>query len=100
MQKRQLRVYKEMDLIELKEHLLIYGVLSGNCANCQAIDIKLDTVHCPQCKTDFRYLAFRDFKNHAAKIPRLLAERPYLVFVDHDDFAKSWGAHKAQEFLR
>lgn len=100
MQKRFIRIYKEMDLTELKEHLLIYGALSASCANCQALDLKLDAIHCPQCKTDFRYIAFRDFKSHAAKIPRILAERPYIILVDHDDFSRNWGASKAQEFLR
>jgi hypothetical protein len=100
MQKRFIRIYKETDLIELKEHLLIYGDLSANCANCQEIDIKLDAISCPKCKTDFRYIAFRNIRNHLPKLSKILIDKPYIVFVDYDDFARLWGAHKAQEFLK
>lgn len=100
MQKKFIRVYKEMDLLEIKEHLLIYGDLAANCANCQEIDIKLDVISCPKCKNDFRYIAFRNIRNHLPKLTKILQDKPYMVFVDYDDFARMWGAHKAQEFLR
>jgi len=89
-----------MDLTEVKEHVLIYGDLAANCGNCQEIDIKLDAITCPKCKTDFRYIAFRNIKHHLPKLPKILAEKPYIIFVDYDDFAHLWGAKKALDFLR
>jgi len=100
MGKRYIRVYQQRDILEIKEHLLIYGDLTANCANCQAIDIKFDSRQCPECKTAFKYIAFRNIKHHLPKLPKLQEERPDLIIVDHEDFARHWGAMKAQEFLK
>ena len=100
MNQRFLRVYKKLDVIDIKQHLLIYGDLAANCANCQAIDIKLDALKCPQCGADFKYIAFRNIKNHLPKLQKLSDERPNLIFVDYDDFARNLGVLKAQEFLK
>jgi hypothetical protein len=99
MNTRFIRVYQNLDVNVLKEHLLIYGEISGNCANCQTIDIKLDSPSCPQCHSEFKYIAFRNIRSHLAKLSRLLAERPFLTFVDYEDFAKNLAAQKAKDFL-
>ena len=52
MAEKLMRVYKKMDVHEVKSHLLIYGDLGGSCANCQKMDIKLDVTHCTECKTE------------------------------------------------
>lgn len=95
-----LKIYKKADIKEVKEHLLIYGDLAGNCANCQAMDLKVDTVQCPQCQTSFKYIAFRNIKHHLPKMQKLSEERTDLTFVDHDDFSRNLGALKAEEFLK
>ena len=100
MNQRFLRVYEKLDVVDIKQHLLIYGDLAANCANCQAIDIKLDALKCPQCGTDFKYIAFRNVKNHLPKLQKLSDERPNLILVDYDDFARNLGVLKAQEFLK
>ena len=100
MNEKLVRVYKKLDVNEVKAHLLIYGDLSGCCANCQKMDIKLDVTHCPGCQTEFTYIAFRNIKNHLPKIHKLLEARPHLVLVDHEDYAHNLGAIKAREFLK
>ena len=100
MSSRYLRVYQNLDVDKIRQHLLIYGDLSGNCANCQTIDIKLDTPQCPNCQTEFKYIAFRNIKSHLPKLKKLSEGRPGLVFVDHEDFKQSWAALKAEKFLR
>ena len=100
MNRRYLRVYKGLDINDVKEHLLVYGDLSANCANCQAIDIKLDALKCPTCQTEFRYIAFRNVRNHLPKLHRLSEERPQITLVDYDDFSRLWGALKAENFLK
>ena len=37
-------VYNEV--LGIKENCLVYGEISGNCAKCQTIDIKLDAEKC------------------------------------------------------
>ena len=42
MSDRFIRVYKKLNLDEVKEHLLVCGALSAQCANCQETDISLN----------------------------------------------------------
>lgn len=100
MNKKFIRVYKELDVIEIQKHLLIYGDLAGQCANCLNMDVRLDMLTCPQCKTEFRHVAFRNIKNHLPKVAKLFRERPQLTIVDCDDFKRCQGALKAEEFLK
>ena len=100
MSQRFIRIYKNLDIAEIKKHLLVYGDLAANCANCQAIDIKLNANLCPSCNTEFKYIAFRNIRNHLPKLHKLNIERPSLTFVDFEDFQRIWGAMKAEEFLK
>jgi len=95
-----LRVYKKLDIYQIKTNLLIYGDLGGSCAACQKIDIKLEDHHCPECGTEFKYISFRNVKAHMPKLQKLAAQRPGLVFVDYDDYSRQIGALKAKEFLK
>jgi len=100
MKKWFLRVYKDLDLLDIKKHLLIYGDLSANCSQCQAIDVSLDATHCPECKTEFKYIAFRNPKSHLPKIIRIKEKFPDRVIVDYEDYSRLIASWKAQEFLK
>lgn len=100
MNERFLRVYKKIDLHDIKEHLLVYGDLSANCANCQTLDLPLNAHQCPHCKSEFKYIGFRNVRNHLPKLQKIAAERPSIILVDYDDFAKAMAAMKAEEFLK
>jgi len=100
MSSRFIRIYKHLDIDEIKKHLLLWGDLSGQCANCSQIGLKMEGFKCPQCQTEFNYLAFKNIKDHLPKIPKLLQERPQLVFVDYEDFKRISGALKAENFLK
>jgi len=95
-----IRIFAKKDVNAIKPHLMIYGDLSATCANCQAMDVKMEAVRCPQCGNDFKYIAFRNFKSHLPKMNRLFEERPYLTIVDFEDYQKSLGQSKAQEFFK
>ena len=100
MSKKFIRIYKDVDINEIKRHLMIYGDLSGNCANCQTLDLKIDTLKCPKCQSEFKYLAFRNVRNHMPKMTKLTETRPDLTFVDYDDFKRLKSALKAEEFFK
>lgn len=100
MSSKFVRVYKELSIPEVQKHLLIYGDTSGQCAQCQTMDVKLDSLVCPKCQTEFRYIAFRNIKVHLPKVARLFRERPQITIVDCDDFKRVQGALRAEEFLR
>ncbi len=99
MSEKFLRVYNYLDVKKIKENCLVYGEISGNCAKCQTIDIKLDAEKCPECGTVFKYIAFRNVKSHLPKMMRLSRERQ-VIFIDYDDFNRALTAIKAEEFLK
>ncbi len=100
MSEKFIRIYKKMDMDEIKKHLLIYGDLSAQCASCQAMDIKLDMDKCPKCATEFKYISFRNVRNHLPKLQKITAMRPAIQFVDFDDYKRISGELKARDFLK
>ena len=95
-----LRVYKKFDPLSLKSNLLVYGDLTGSCENCSHMDVKLDARNCPSCKTEFRYIAFRNIKSHFPKLDKLMQSSPTVTIVDFDDYKRSAGASKAEAFFK
>jgi hypothetical protein len=100
MNDKYIRIYQKFDLNEIKEHLLIYGDLSAACAKCKTMEIKLEETHCPSCQTEFKYVAFRNIRNHIPKMQKLLAHRPQMLIIDLEDYNRNMGALKAKEFLK
>ena len=100
MNTKWIRVYKKFDPKAIKANLLVYGDLSGACENCSHIDIKLDAPICPACRTGFRYIAFRNIKTHFSKIEHLIEANPSAVIIDYDDYKRTIGASKAEDFLK
>ena len=96
---RFLRIYKKFYLDEVKAHLMSYGALSGICANCRHMDVKLEDLKCPGCSTEFKYIAFQHIKDHLPKMLRVADQRPTIIFVDHDDFKRLEGEERAKGIL-
>jgi len=95
-----IRVYRKMDLEEVKAHLLICGDLSAHCGNCNDMNLKIDMQGCPECRTEFKYIAFRNIRENMVKLLKLSESRPQVTFIDFDDFKKITGELKAQEFFK
>lgn len=100
MNEKIVRVYRKLDIHDVREHLLIYGDLSASCSKCKALDIKFETLQCPQCHTAFKYVSFRNVKQHLPKLQKLLETRPEIILVDFEDYSRLAGALKAEEFLQ
>jgi len=99
MSDRFIRIYKKFYLDEVKTHLMTYGALSGSCANCKRLDLKIDALKCPECGTEFKYIAFQNIKDHMPKMLKISHERPEIIFVDYDDFKRIEGEEKAKGIL-
>jgi hypothetical protein len=95
-----IRIYQKKDLSEIKKQLLIYGDVSGQCAGCDALDIKLNEPTCPQCKTEFKFIAFRNVKSHLPKLAKLAAEKPSMTVIDFDDYKRNTGKLKAEDLFK
>ncbi len=99
MSERLIRIYKKFYIDEIKAHLMTYGALSGTCAQCKELDIKLDALTCPGCGNEFKYMAFQNVRDHLPKIQKIMHERPQILFIDYDDFKKAEGEEKARGIL-
>ena len=95
-----IRIYKKMDLEDIKEHLIIIGDTTASCAKCKSLGLKIDALQCPQCKTELKYMSFRKIKDHIPKMLKFSETRSDLTFVDFEDFERTTGALKAAEFLK
>ncbi len=95
-----IRIYKKLDVQDIKEHLIIVGDISASCAKCKSLGLKPEASRCPQCQTDFKFMAFRKIRDHLPKMQKFNETRPELTFVDYDDFERITGALKAEEFLK
>ena len=100
MTEKFIRVYKKMDLNKITKHLLIYGDLSAQCAECQSMELKLDIKNCPKCGTEFKYISFRNVRQHLPKLQKITETRPDVQFVDFDDYKRITGELKARDFLK
>ena len=100
MSQKFIRIYRYLDINDIKNHLLIWGDLSAQCLKCNSLGLKLDLTCCPHCQTEFKYVSFRNVRDHLPKLQRISQERPGVIFVDYDDYRKLSGALKAEEFLK
>jgi hypothetical protein len=99
MAKQMIRIYEDLEFNDVKEHLLEYGALSGICAKCKHMNVKLNDHNCPNCGTEFKYVAFQSIREHFPKLIKLHAERPGMKFVDHQDFKRIEAETKARSIL-
>ena len=95
-----IRFYKKADAAVIKKNLLIHGDLTASCGNCQAMDFKWETTHCPACQAEFKYISFRNVRTHIPKIYKLMEERPTVMIIDYDDYSRNLGASKAKDFFK
>lgn len=99
MSERFFRIYKKYYVDEIKSQLMTYGALSGTCAQCKHMDLKIDAPKCPECGAEFKFIAFQNVRDHLPKMQKISQERPHITFVDYDDFKKMEGEQKAKDIL-
>jgi len=90
-----IRIWKQVDIKDIEEHLLIVGSSTGNCSKCKKLGINYSTdTHCPECGTPFKYIASR-----TKEIKKIKEKRPDLIFIELEDYNKSINLKKAQKFF-
>ena len=87
-----IRVWKELDINEIKNHLLLIDDMYGVCAKCKQIGLNyLKDKSCPSCKTAFKYLA-SSLKNPAAVskiLNRIKTDSLSFTLIDRDDYDRA-----------
>ena len=103
MSREYLRFYREFDIEEVKEQLLILGDLSSDCGKCRAIGLDSQSERCPECGTVFKYVASRRIDMHPEErfriVRRYLEKKPHMIFIDFHDYQKTMGQKKARDFF-
>ncbi|MCF7916800.1 MAG: hypothetical protein K9L61_03395 [Candidatus Omnitrophica bacterium] len=93
-----LRVWQDIDLADIKKHLLVIGELSAECFACHELGIDLKSRSCPKCGTVFKYIGFRR-KLRAQDFKSFKEERTGVTMIDFFDFKKALGKEEARDFL-
>lgn len=90
-----IRVWKEIEVEDLSKHLLIVGLLTGDCASCKELGIDYASAKtCPACGVTFKYIASR-----SKEVRKILHKRPDLIFIDFEDYKKATGSLKARNLF-
>jgi hypothetical protein len=100
MHEQFIRIYQSLDIKEIQQHVLIHGDLASSCGCCNALDLRLDMDQCPHCGAVFKYVAFRNVKNHLPKLKQLRDQRPSVIIIDFEDYQRLLGVSKAQDFFK
>ena len=89
------RVWKEFDIQDVSQYLLVVGDVAGDCSKCRELGIDYSNAKfCPKCGTTFKYIASR-----TSEIKRITRKRPDLIFIDFQDYKKALGKIKAQNLF-
>jgi len=96
--KKLIRVYQKLDFSDIREHTMVYGDLAAACSKCNALNVRITESICPECRTEFKYIAFRNVRNHLPKMNKIHEENPKIRMIDFDDYKRILAEIKAQEF--
>jgi hypothetical protein len=98
------RVWKQIDVKEIQEKILIVDEILGFCPGCKEIGIKLEGIkHCPKCGREFRYVTSREAVRGDGAIvfvQRVMKKLPDLIFIDYHDYEYLTAKKKTQELFK
>jgi hypothetical protein len=94
-----LRVWQELNLEDIKQHLLVIGELSAECFNCHELGIDIKSRSCPNCGTVFKYLGFRR-KLRSQDFKSFNQERTGVKLIDFFDFKKAINKEDAHDIFK
>ncbi|HRZ25472.1 MAG TPA: hypothetical protein P5346_05055 [Spirochaetota bacterium] len=96
-----IRVWSELDIAEIKEHIVMADDKFGHCPNCKKIGIDLkDLKKCPSCGREFKYITSKEASGGKIDIvARLKKKLPDLAFVDYSDYERLTGKRKAEDLF-
>jgi predicted amidophosphoribosyltransferase len=99
MDRRFIRVYKELDIEDVSKHLIIFGDLHGTCSNCSKLGLNFSIRICPECKTEFKYATFSSQSHRVSQMDKIVKTED-LIFIDYNDYKRIMGKIKARDFFK
>ena len=96
-----LRVWTEIDIADIQDHIIMVDDKYGHCPNCKKIGIELkDITHCPSCDREFKYATSKEARGGKHEIVMFTRKRlPHLTFIDYDDYERVTGKKKAESLF-
>jgi uncharacterized Zn finger protein (UPF0148 family) len=82
-----IRIWKEVDIKEIEDHLIIVDDLHGFCPSCKKTGIKYGEMkQCPSCSREFKYAATREVGSSMQVINKIRKHHPELTVIDYNDY--------------
>ncbi|MGL4368416.1 MAG: hypothetical protein ACRCUT_01895 [Spirochaetota bacterium] len=82
-----IRVWKEIDIRDIENHLVLLDDIQGFCPSCRKTGIKYDQLKkCPSCGIDFTWCAVRDAQMGNQVLAKIRTQAPWLSILDYGDF--------------
>ena len=101
--KNHIRVWKTLDVEEIKKHLLLIDDLYGSCANCKQLGLNYtkDKI-CPGCKTNFKYIATNLKKQEDIKkiLNRIETDKLDLILIEKEDYTLANAKDAAKDLFK
>lgn len=96
------RVWTEVDLKDIEDHIIIVDDKYGHCPACKKIGIELKELSkCPSCGRVFKYVTSKDAQGGKKDIvTRTRKKLPALTFVDYNDYEHEIGKKKAESLFK
>jgi len=96
-----LRIWNEIDIKEIQDHIIIANDQYGYCPGCKKIGFKIDGIEeCPQCGREFRYVTSADSAGGKSGVIKHIKKKlPDLIFVDYNDYEQQAGKKKAEDLF-
>jgi hypothetical protein len=93
-----IRQWREFDLKDVQDHLIVVGELSSECYACHEVGLDKTARACPKCKAYFKYMGFRR-KLQMSFLKKIKDETPSITLIDFEDLKKATGQNDARKIL-
>lgn len=100
---KNIRVWQNLNIDEVKKHLIITEDIIGMCGNCQQLNLnyKKDK-KCPSCHTEFRYITVRnDSFSDIKRISESINSKTIpLILIDHHDYKDATAKNQIDDLFK
>ena len=89
---KPIRIWKNLDLDEVKKHLMVIEDAYGFCFSCKKLGLNyVNDKTCPQCNTIFKYVSsnLRGTSNSLKIVKRITDNGLSLSLIEKADFEQS-----------
>ena len=96
-----LRVWKEVNIEQIKDHIAVLGMKSAICQKCKNNIADLSNCECDNCGTKIQYLAFRqEIVEDPSFFAKLKVWQDKFICIDFKDFSSMAARMKAHDIFK